>query len=89
MIGLIINVVLGILLIGLILFTIKKVREYNWLEEDYQDLCHKVEETCKQLDITIRENEILQKENDRLNQVPKTERISKPRKTTAKKTDKK
>lgn len=85
MVWIVINVVLAVLLVGAILKLYSLKKEYNSLEEEHFDIVSRHDKVCKDLDLARRENKILQEENARLNQAPKVEKVSKPRKTTAKK----
>lgn len=85
MIILIFYIILAILVIGGILYIFSKNTNFKSLEQDYFDLVERHDKVCKELDLARRENKILQEENARLNQAPKVEKVSKPRKTTTKK----
>lgn len=86
MIGIIINIVLAVLLVGAVLKIHSLKQQYNSLEDEHFDLVSRHDKVCKEFDLAKRENKVLQEENARLNQAPKVEKVSKPR---AKKTTKK
>lgn len=89
MVGIIINVVSAVVLVGAILYIFSLKSQYNALEEDYFDLADKDTDLCRENESLKREINSLQKENAKLSEAPKVEKITKPRKTTTRKTTKK
>lgn len=85
----IITIIIAVLCVGLGLAFLSLKNKYDALEEDYFDIADRHEQVCKELDIIRRENKVLAEENAKLNKFPKNEKISKPRKTTTRKTTKK
>lgn len=82
MILLICQIVSLVLIVGLTLYLHVSSKKFDDLEDEYFVLTDKYFDTCKLIDNLRKENKLLQEENDRLNTLPKTEKISKPKKTT-------
>lgn len=80
MVGIIINIVLAVLLLGAVLYIINEKNNFKYLEQDYLDSIQEREKLEKEIKLLTRENNYLKEENT----LPKTEKIRKPRKTKTK-----